>query len=460
MKRTLVTATGAVLAASMILSGCGGSKDDNKPAASASTSPSSAASAKPSDASKPADKPVTLKFWGGVPPESGPQEAVDNWNKANPNIKVEYTRYVNDDAGNLKLDTALLSNQDSPDIFMTYGDAYMTKRVQAGMAIPLDDLIAKQGFDVEGIIGATNIKKFPDGKYYYLPAASNVGAVLINKKALDEAGEKLPTSWTWDEFAAMAKKLTKGTRKGTMQDPALGNFGEFMLVSDKPVDAYLAADGTSNFNSPALKKGLELQKSLEDSGSMVKRAEAVAGKLTYQNELLTDKAAMVVGAIYLIRYIKDTANFPHDFQIVFAPVPQMKAGNNVNNGGGMGDFMSINKNSANKEAAMKFMDWYLKEGNMSMVPGGRIPTNKKADQAKIAQMLIGDAEKLIDKASLQAVLSGNYTYPTSYNVPVPTELKQVYTEEMEKYLLGSQNIDKTMENLKSRGDSTIKTAKK
>ncbi|MFK7692981.1 extracellular solute-binding protein [Paenibacillus sp. HJGM_3] len=455
MKKTWISAaTGFVLAATMVLSGCSSSTQN------ASSTPGG--STKPTESAKPADtqKPVTIKFWGGVQPESGPQEAVDNWNKANPNIKVEYTRYVNDDAGNLKLETALLSNSDAPDIFMSYGDDKITKRVQSGMVAPLDDLIAKVGFDVEGIIGAANIRKFPDGKYYYLPANKNVGAVLINKAALDEVGEKIPTAWTWDEFAALAKKLNKGERKGTMHDPQLGNFGMQVLTTDKPADTVITADGTSNFNSPALKKGLELQKSLEDAGVMVKYSEAFSGKLTYQNELLTGKAAMVSAAIYLIRYIKDTKSFPHDFPIAFAPIPQYKAGGNVNVGGGMGDYMSINKNSANKEAAMKFIDWYLKEGNMSMVPGGRIPTNKKADQAKIAQLLIGDSEKLIDKASLQAVLSGSYTYPTSYNVPAPVEIGQIYKEEMEKYLLNSQNIDKTLEAMKSRADATIKSAKK
>jgi multiple sugar transport system substrate-binding protein len=458
MKKSWLTATtGIILAVSMVLSGCSGgsSGTSSKPEAS-----SGAASAKPTDSAKPADKPVTLKFWGGVPPESGPQEAVDNWNKANPNIKVEYTRYVNDDSGNLKLETALLSNSDAPDLFMSYGDDKITKRVQSGMVAPLDELIAKVNFDVEGIIGAANIRKFPDGKYYYLPANKNVGAVLINKSALDEVGEKVPTAWTWDDFAALAKKMTKGDRKGTMHDPALANFGMQVLSSDKPVDPIITADGSSNFNSASIKKGLELQKSLEDAGVMVKYSEAVAGKMTYQNELLTGKAAMVSAAIYLIRYIKDTKSFPHEFQIAFAPIPQYKAGNNVNVNGGMGDYMSINKNSANKDAAMKFIDWYLKEGNMSMVTGGRIPTNKKADQAKIAQLLIGDSDKLIDKASLQAVLSGSYTYPTSYNVPTPVELGQIYKEEMEKYLLNAQNIDKTLEVLKSRADAAIKSAKK
>ncbi|WP_167746995.1 ABC transporter substrate-binding protein [Cohnella luojiensis] len=459
MKKAFSASASFVLAISLLLSGCGkGGNNEESPAASASASPSESAS---EASALPADgKAITLKFWGGVPPESGPQNVVDTWNKANPDIQVEYTRYVNDDPGNLKLETALLSNTDAPDLFMTYGDDRMTKRQEAGMTEPLDDLIAQAGFDVDGIIGSENIKKFPDGKYYYLPANKNIGAVLINMTALEAAGEKIPASWSWDEFAALATKLNKGEMKGTTLDPALSTFGDLVLQTAKAKDSYIAEDGKSNFNSPALKKGMELQKSLEDQGIMMKYSEAVAGKITVQNELLTGKAAMSASQIYIIRYIKDVQNFPHDFKIGFAPYPQFTAGGNVNPGGGMGDYMSINKNSKNKEAVMKFMSWYLQEGNMGMTPGGRIPSSKKADAAQIASILIGEDKNLIDEESLKAMLAGSYTFPTSYDVPVPTELKAVYREELEKYLLGAQPIDKAVETMKSRGDSTIQGAKK
>lgn len=448
-----------VLVFSFVLAGCGAANEaeEAEPTPSAEAPASSAA---PGDNASGEQKQVALKFWGGVPPENGPQQAVDNWNKANPNIQVEYIRYVNDDTGNLKLDTALLSTTDAPDIFMTYGDPRMTKRVQSGVVEPLDEWISKSGFDVEGIIGTANIRKFSDGKFYYLPANKNVGAVLINKNALDEVGEKVPTSWNWDDYANLARKLNKGERKGTAQDPVLNNFGEQVLATSKPQDSYINENGKSNFDSPALKKGLELQKSLEDEGVMIKYAEAVASKLTYQNELLTGKAAMVPSAIFLLRYIKDRQNFPHDFKISFAPYPQYEPGWNVNVSGGMGDYMSINKNSANKEEAMKFIDWYLKEGNLSMVPGGRIPTSKQADIVKVTELLVGDAGDLIDTDSLSALLAGDYTFPTVYNVPAPVELSQLYKEEMEKYLLGAQSIDKTLEMLKSRADSIIESAKK
>lgn len=441
----------------MVLGGCGGSNGNN----GNSASPAASGSAAPSASSAPSSgKAVTLQFWGAVQPEAGPQEAIDNWNKAHPDIQIQYTRFVNDETGNLKLDTALLSNQDAPDIFMTYSDTNMTKRVDAGMVAPLDDLIAQDGFDVDGIIGSDNIKKFADGHYYYLPASKSYGFTLINKAALDAAGETLPTSWTWDQYAELAKKLTNGDMKGSVQDPALNNYGEMVLTESKPKDAYIKDDGSSNFDSDALKAGFELQKKMQDEGSETPRAEAVANKLTYQDGLLTGKAAMAASQIYLIRYIKDTENYPHDFQMVFAPMPQFKAGDNVDFGGGMGDFMSINKNSSNKEAAMQFIDWYLKEGNMSLVAGGRIPSNKQADQAKVVDLLVGDAGNLIDKTSLQAILTAEWTFPTSYNVPVPAELRQVLKDELDKYLLGAESIDDAMKNLKKNGDDTINSAKK
>lgn len=48
-----------------------------------------------------------LNVWGGVPPESGPDDLIEAFQKEHPDIKVVYTRYFNDDQGKLKLDTSL-----------------------------------------------------------------------------------------------------------------------------------------------------------------------------------------------------------------------------------------------------------------------------------------------------------------------------------------------------------------
>lgn len=168
---------------------------------------------------------------------------------------------------------------------------------------------------------------------------------------------------------------------------------------------------------------------------------------------------MVYGGTYMLRTIKDTAKYPRDFAVAFAPTPQFAKGTNVNNGG-VNDFMSINKNSANKEAAFKFMAWYLQEGNMDMVAGGRIPTNKKADFNKITELIIGQDEKIIDKESLTALIKGNLTFATRFNSVAFPQLNTILREESEKFFMNVQDIDKTMEALKSRADKAIQSEKK
>ncbi len=66
---------------------------------------------------------VKLVVWGGVPAESGPQKLVDAWNEANPDVFVEYVRFVNDDTGNTKLDTGILSGEQI-DIFLLMQTTY------------------------------------------------------------------------------------------------------------------------------------------------------------------------------------------------------------------------------------------------------------------------------------------------------------------------------------------------
>ena len=185
-------------------------------------------------AGKTENKTNKLVIWGAVPEENGPQKVVDKWNKEHPDTQIEYVRYVNDDSGNTKLDTALMTESDAPDIFFSYGENNLYRRENAGMTAPLDDMIKKENFDVDGVIGNSNILKFND-QYHYLPAFKSVDFVVLNKKALDEAGEKVPTDWTWDDYLTLAGKLNKGDRKGSFITPGADLLiGKFTFVSFQP----------------------------------------------------------------------------------------------------------------------------------------------------------------------------------------------------------------------------------
>ncbi|MFE5318840.1 ABC transporter substrate-binding protein [Paenibacillus sp. NPDC056579] len=444
--KTWVKGTVALaLASTMVVSGCGSSKDNNS-AANANNNGSGA-------------KVVKLKVWGGVPEENGPKTVIDNWNKSHPDIQVEYVRYVNDDTGNTKLDTALMTQSDAPDLFFSYGENNLFRRENAGMTAPLDELIKKANFNVDEVIGNDNVMKYKD-QIHYLPGYKNIDFVVLNKKALEAAGEKVPADWTWDEFAALAEKLNKGAMKGAFVTPGADLLiGKFTLVGSKPNDSLYTDDGKTNFNNPAMQKGLDIQKSLYDKGIMVPWAEAIANKLDPANELLTGKAAMVYGGAWMMRSLKDTTKYPRDFAVAFAPAPQLEKGKNVNNGG-MNDFMSVNANSANKEAAFQFMSWYLTEGSMDMVAGGRIPTSKKADFDKVTKLIVGDSGSILDEQSLSQVLKANYTFATRVKSEAFSQITNVMKEEAEKYFMNVQPIDKTLEAMKKRGDQAIQSVKK
>lgn len=66
-------------------------------------------------------EPVVLHWWGSFAENMGPEQVCEAFNKIDPNLQVEYTRYVNDDAGNTKLDMTLMSD-DSIDVFLNMND--------------------------------------------------------------------------------------------------------------------------------------------------------------------------------------------------------------------------------------------------------------------------------------------------------------------------------------------------
>ena len=77
-----------------------------------------------------AEGKVKLTMWVRCP-ENGPQEVVDTWNADHPDIQVEYVRFVNDDDGNLKLDTALSTGQ-NVDLYVNYTLTNLDKRIKGG----------------------------------------------------------------------------------------------------------------------------------------------------------------------------------------------------------------------------------------------------------------------------------------------------------------------------------------
>lgn len=441
-KRTgLAPILSLLLIIALVAVGCSSGNTDNN-AGSASNNKATSGNSS-SNSGGTASKPVKLTMWGGVPPESGPQAVVDVWNAENPNVQVEYVRFVNDDDGNLKLDTALMTGQ-NVDMYVGYDVTRLKKRVESNLAVNLGTY---NDYDIDAKIGSDAQLWKIDDKYYGIPTKKSVTFVALNKDLLDAAGLEVPTEWTWDDLQAYSKALTKDGVYGFVQHTETFN-NSIDAVQTK--FGYTKADGTSNLDHPDAQKWMitlndmmHVDKSTPDYG------EQITSKLPVENMFLNGEAAMLNIGEWLIRSSNNLTDFPRDFTIAFAPVPRLtaQASDHLTNGG-LGDIVSINPKSDNVDAAWEFLKWYTDGGMMPMAAGGRLPASSEVDSAAAMESLLGEVGDTYDVDSLQFVLFGDPT-PT-YVRSLEQEVIDARKSEYEKYFLGDQTLEQTIANMLQR----------
>jgi multiple sugar transport system substrate-binding protein len=405
--------------------------------------------------------PVKLVVWGGVPPEMGPQDVCDEFMKLNPNIKVEYVRYVNDDQGNLKLDSALMSGEQI-DCYFTYFEDLYVKRIEGGVAEDLTPWLEKEKFDM--------VENYGEGYWTYkdrvygLPTNFDFQFVFINKSMFEEAGISIPTEWSWEEYREITKKLTK-TENGKQVYGGFMNWqdvGRYVLRGAAlGADSFYKGDTESNFEHPIFKRSLELfsQLMIEDK-SHISFSDVNNAKLTPYGELLAGKAATCISAPWIMRYINDTQQYPHDFIITAAPLPYTEKGSIDYAWPGLTSLLMMNSKSKSKEEAYKFIKYFGTDGQLLMCRAGKVPSWKKINQDEALKRMMGDnPEQRYDIDTLKRVIFATKVkaFANTKFKGLP-QLERIWKEEVEKMLAGQQNIDSAIKNAKQRGDQAIKSA--
>ncbi|OBZ07784.1 ABC transporter substrate-binding protein [Bacillus sp. FJAT-26390] len=433
--RMLMTALSLILVM-VLIAGCGGNNNNN-------------ASGTPTDGSGTSTKKIKLTLWGGVPPEAGPQAVVDEWNAKNPNVQVEYVRFVNDDAGNLKLDTALIAGQDA-DLYMNYTLSRLQKRIDAGVAV---DMSAKTDYNIDEQMGPDAKQWMINDKYYGMPTKKNMAFIWLNKDMLDAAGLPIPPlDWTWSDVQEYALKLKQPNVWGLLQHDAA-----FTTQFDGTIggDGYVKADGTSNFDNAYWKQGFEiLHNMMFKDKSTPEYGEQLTSKMPVDTMFLKGETAMLTAGEFIFRNANNLVDFPHDFKIAFAPIPRIsKDQTNFKYPGGLGDVLSVNAKSKNQEAAWEFVKWYADGGMLPMAPGGRIPSFKSVDSTEAIDLLLKGYEDMYDRDSLNKVVFGQFE---SFQLNVPQQVIDARKEEYEKYFLNKQDIDTTLKNMAERHNQFIK----
>lgn len=394
-------------------------------------------------------------MWGGVPAESGPQKVVDNWNAKNPDIQVEYVRFVNDDAGNLKLDTALLATQDI-DLFMNYTTQNLQKRVKGGL---VTDLSTFKDLDIEAKVGDLAKPWKIDGKYYTLPTNIAPAFYWLNKAALDEAGLPVPPlDWTLADFKNYALKVKKGNRWGYVP----WEIGTLFSMIDNSFDyTYTKADGTSRYDDPIVKTTLQtIHDMMYVDKSIIPWGEQSTAKLAVDATFFKNEAAMLGAGTWIFRSSNNLKDYPHDFKAVFATVPRVsKDQKSYWQPITLGDALSIVAKSKYQAEAYKFMRWYADGGMIPLSVGGRIPASRDINKDDAVKAMLGGNEKMYELDSVKAVVF-NQNPPHQSFTALDKQVADMIKEEVEKYFVTpGGSVDTTVANIVRRHNDFLTTRK-
>ena len=421
------------------------------------------------------DEVVDLIIWGAVPAESGPGEVVDNFNAEHDHIQAEYVRYVNNDEGNARLDTALLAGEHI-DIFISYSPARREQRVEGGFAMDLSGLLSDFDIDLAEYFGQGVADQFTrdNGSVYSIPTNRQIQIIMANKDALEEIGVDLPIepgTWSWDDYRDISVRLTEETDLdwGSFHQPDHFMIDHWVRTTSIRRDQWMNEDGTESrwLDEPLLEQALVwFYEMMHEDNAMPTLETIISDGLMsqYASMLFGERSGLVVDGVHRMRDLRNVDEYPRDFQATMLPVPAPDPSQPYAAPIVTGDEFKINSNSDNPEAAMEFIKWYVTEGFDPMIVGGRTPLYAAYPEDQVLDAIaiddtLPDGRPVFDQQSYLDVVLGDYSdiiYPGPNTAR--SEIATIINEELEGYLLQLQSLEETLEALDTRTQEALDRA--
>lgn len=396
------------------------------------------------------DGPVKLRFLSLAWQEASVaanQKLVNDWNAAHSDIQIEYVQGSWDSVHDQLLTS--FEGGDAPDI-IHYEAALSGQFAQMGYLADLGELVPA---DLKGEIGQNvwDTVTTSDGKIFGVPFLLESQVVIANKKLLDEASIPVPTPdapWTWDDFAANAKKLTKGDTYGAawaLKQPV-----------NRVLNLGLNYDGkyfqnTDGKNSVVFGPAeQEVPRRIHDMVYTDKSAAPDALGMGGTDPLpgfFGGKYAMLPGSIYLRQQMVEQA--PDGFEWVTLPPLKGLSQNQSANP----QTLSIAEQSEHKEEAMEFMANFLNPANQAELAKGDwlVPTGKKAGEELVASTGGKDGWDVAVASANSLVLAPFQT------VPEFSEWKsKIATPAFQEYFANTISIDELGKRLVDGGADIIR----
>jgi ABC-type glycerol-3-phosphate transport system substrate-binding protein len=163
--------------------------------------------------SKSGGTKIKVSSWGSPEENQILSDLIADFNKSHPGMTAELERipfneYVT------KLLTQVAGGQ-APDVIFVEVNNFVDLYLRGALE-PLNPYIQKDHLDLNVYYPQVVDRFTVDGQTYVIPRdTAPIGVIYYNKKAFDEAKVPYPTDdWTWDQFVAAGKKVTKTDATG------------------------------------------------------------------------------------------------------------------------------------------------------------------------------------------------------------------------------------------------------
>jgi len=177
--------------------------------------------------SKNAGGTVTLKYWGLWESSKTMQGIISDFERENPNIKVEYARQDIKQYRERLL--TRINNGTGPDIFRFHNTWYP---MLSGVLLPLpSDVISKSDFS-KNFYPVVQKDLVKNGAIYGIPLEVDTLSLFINTQLLSSAGLNPPTNWV--DFINDARIMTTKDENGKIKvaGAGLGTYDNITHASD------------------------------------------------------------------------------------------------------------------------------------------------------------------------------------------------------------------------------------
>lgn len=299
---------------------------------------------------------VTISFveWNPLPKDN----FVTDFMKKYPNIKVNVIN-VPDSQYSQKINT-MISSGSEPDVMLLWENDF-AKFSKLDKLTPLDQYVSRSDSSIKEddlIPAVKEIQDINGGKIYGLPWCYASEILYYNKDMFDKAHVPYPTDqWTWEDFTSAAQKLTIVKDGKTIQWGAddFTQPGLWFSTIGAAGDDMISKDGKMHLGDGA-KKALQWQYDLVNKYKVVPppSANSQASDL-----FLAGKAAMTRAGSWMIGTYRDIKDFKWDI----APLPKgVRQYSSLHTG-----FFTISKDSKNKDAAWKFINYCMSEEGQTAI---------------------------------------------------------------------------------------------